>query len=87
VKLPLAILGPLLGKTHLPERMGIAALHQVRVAEEVAIIRVAVSSTAELVLGCSTGKTSETKVISELAGQFLRLEELCSWLEEFGMTI
>jgi hypothetical protein len=37
-----------------------------------------VSSTAERLLERSTGNTSGTKVMSELAGQFQRLEELCS---------
>jgi hypothetical protein len=47
------------------------------VAGDLAVLRAVVSSTAEWVLGCSTGETSRKKVMSELAGQFKRLEELC----------
>jgi hypothetical protein len=65
------------GRTPLPERMQTAAICHVGVAGDLAVLRAVVSSTAEWVLGCSTGETSRKKVMSELAGQFKRLEELC----------
>jgi hypothetical protein len=50
------------------------ARENVRVVGDLAALRVAISSTTEWVLGRSTGKTFGTKVMSELAGQFQRLE-------------
>jgi hypothetical protein len=57
------------------------------VARELAALQAAVSSSAERVLGRSIGETTGMKVKSELASQFQRLEEVCSWLEGPGLRI
>jgi hypothetical protein len=48
-------------RSHLSARM---------LAEELAALRAAVSSTAELVLGCSHGETSRVEIMNELTAKF-----------------
>jgi hypothetical protein len=68
IELCLAILGPSPGRTPLPKRIQTIALHHVRVTGELTVLQAAVSPTTERVLGCLTGETSKTNVLSELAG-------------------
>jgi hypothetical protein len=46
-----------------------------------------VSSTMELVLGCSPDDTLLVEVMDELVAEFQRLEELCSRLEHPDTSI
>jgi hypothetical protein len=68
-------------------RMQASALHHTGVVGELAVLRVAMSSTVELVLGRSPGETSRVEVVSKLTTKFRKLEELCSWLDESGTKI
>jgi hypothetical protein len=61
-------------------RMQASALHHTGVVGELTVLRVAMSSTVELVLGRSPGQTSRVEVVSKLTAKFRKLEELCSWL-------
>jgi hypothetical protein len=51
------------------------------------MLRVVVSSTAELVLGCSPSETSQVEVTNDLVAKFRRWEELCSRLEGLAAMI
>jgi hypothetical protein len=55
--------------------MRTTTLHHVAVIEDLATLRAAMSSTVERLLGRSTDGTFRMKVMSELVGQFQRLEE------------
>jgi hypothetical protein len=57
------------------------------VVGELTVLRAAVSSTVELVLGCSPSETSRLEVMNELTTKFWELEELCSWLKGPGARI
>jgi hypothetical protein len=87
VKLCLTIVGPSQVKSPLSGRMWAAALHHAGVIEELVVLRAAVSSATELVLGRSPNETSQVEVMNELTTNFWRLEELCSWLEGPSMRI
>jgi hypothetical protein len=50
--------------------MWLAALRDTEMAREFTSFRVAVSSTAESVLGCSPSNTSYVEVVGELATEF-----------------
>jgi hypothetical protein len=63
------------GGPPLLERMRTTTLHHVAVIEDLATLRAAMSSTVERLLGRSTDGTFRMKVMSELVGQFQRLEE------------
>jgi hypothetical protein len=71
----------------LPVGMRVAALRHADVVEELAVLRVVVSSIAKLVLGHSPDETFQVEVMDELVAKFQRLEELCSWLERPSMRI
>jgi hypothetical protein len=68
-------------------RMQATALRHTGVVGELVALRVAVSSTAELVLGHSLDETSHVEAMNELTTKFRRLEDLCSWLEGPGARI
>jgi hypothetical protein len=68
-------------------RMRVASLCHAGVVGELTALRAAVSSTLELVLGCSPGEISRVEVVSELTAKFQKLEELCPQLEVPGMKI
>jgi hypothetical protein len=67
--------------------MWVAALCHTKMVEELAVLWAAVSSTAELVLGCSPNETSLVEVMNELVAKFQRWEELCSRFEGPGTSI
>jgi hypothetical protein len=71
----------------LKEGMWVAALHHAKVVGELAALWVAVSSTTELVLGCSLDEIFRVKVMDKLVAEFQRLEKLCLQLELLGMRI
>jgi hypothetical protein len=77
VKLCLSIIGPSQVMSHLPTRMRATALHHAGVVGELTALRVAVSSTAEVVLGRAPSVTSRVEVMNELTIMFQELEELC----------
>jgi hypothetical protein len=57
------------------------------VVGELATLWVAVSSTTELVLGCSLDEIFRVKVMDKLVAEFQRLKKLCLQLELLGMRI
>jgi hypothetical protein len=67
--------------------MRLAALHHTEMAREIAILRAAVSSTAESVLGCSPSDTFHVEVVGELATEFQKMEDRCSRLEQPAVRI
>jgi hypothetical protein len=67
--------------------MRATALHHAEVVGELATLWVAVSSAAELVLGCSPNETFQVEVMDELVAEFQRPEELSLWLECPGTRI
>jgi hypothetical protein len=64
-----------------------AALRHAGVVQELTALRAAMSSTAELVLGRSLGKTSWVEVMNELTTKLQGMEELCLRLEGPGARI
>jgi hypothetical protein len=67
--------------------MRIATLHHIERAGDLAMLRAAVVMTMELVLGCSPSDTFLMVVVSELAAEFQKAEDRCSWLEWPTMRI
>jgi hypothetical protein len=67
--------------------MWLAALHHTKMAGELAVLRVAVSSAVELVLGCLPSDTFRVAVVGELAVEFQKMEERQSQLELPAMRI
>jgi hypothetical protein len=61
--------------------MRVAALRHTGVVGELNVLWATVSSTMELMLGCSPDETSRVDVMNKLTAKFWRLEELCSRLE------
>jgi hypothetical protein len=57
------------------------ALHHTAMAGALTALRAAVSSTVELVLGCSPNDTFCMEVVGVLVAEFQKLEERCSRLE------
>jgi hypothetical protein len=86
-ELCLAILGQSVVKSPLTARMRTTALRHARVVEEFTVLRAAVSSATELVLGHSPKEASLVEVMNELTAKFQKLEELCLRLEGPGMRI
>jgi hypothetical protein len=74
-------------RNHLLEGKRIAALCHTKMARDPASLQVVVSSTVELVLGCSCDETFWVEVVGELLAKFWKLEERCSWLEHHGTRI
>jgi hypothetical protein len=62
--------------------MWVAAIRHIEMAEELAVLRVAVTSTVELVLGHSPDETFQVEITDELVAQFCKLEVLCSRHEQ-----
>jgi hypothetical protein len=67
--------------------MHAAVLCHTGVVGEFTMLRLAVSSTTELVFGRSPVETSLVEVMNEVSAKVRGLEELCSWLEGHGMRI
>jgi hypothetical protein len=68
--------------------MRATALRYTEMAGELIVLREAVSSTTELLSGCSPSGTFQVEVTNELVVEFQWREGLCSWLEEHdGPTI
>jgi hypothetical protein len=65
-----AIIGPPRARHHLSEGMRLAAIHHTKMAKELAVLRAAMSSTAELVLGRSCSDTFSVEVVGEQAIEF-----------------
>jgi hypothetical protein len=86
-KLCLAIVNPPWVRNHLSDGMWIMALHHTEMARELVALRVALSSTVELVLGRSLEETFQVEVVHELVAEFWKLEERCSRLEWPGARI
>jgi hypothetical protein len=86
-KLCLAIVGLPSVRNYLSERMRVAALRHTKMAGEVAMLQVVVSSSMESVLGSLPDETFWVEVVGELVAKFRRLEGLCSQLERPGATI
>jgi hypothetical protein len=63
-------------------RMRVAILHHTEMVGELVGLRVALSSTAELLLGRPPNETFRVEVTKELVAKFQRQEELCSRLED-----
>jgi hypothetical protein len=70
VELCLSIIGPLQVMSPIPMRMRATALHHAGVVGELTTLQAAVSSTMELVLGCSLGGTYRVEVMNELTAKF-----------------
>jgi hypothetical protein len=81
------IIGPSQVRIPLLARMQFTTLRDTEMAGELTVLRAAVSSTVDLVLGRSPGETSQVEVVNELVAKFQRLEELSSRLEGFGAWI
>jgi hypothetical protein len=69
------------------EGIQIAALHRTEMARELAMLRAAVSSATEFMLGHSPNKTFQVEVVGELVVEFWKQEEQCSCLERYGMRV
>jgi hypothetical protein len=69
-KLCHTIVTPSRERHHLSEGMWLAALHHTEMAREFAVLRAAVSSATELVLGRSPNDTFRVEVVGELATKF-----------------
>jgi hypothetical protein len=69
-ELCLAIVGPSQVRSHLLARMRVAALHHTKMVGELTALWAAVSSAAELVVGCSPNETSWVEVMNELVAKF-----------------
>jgi hypothetical protein len=87
VELCLVIAGPSQVRSDMLARMWASALHHTEMAGELAALWAAVSSTMELVVGCSPNETFRVEVANEMVAEFRRLEELCLQLEGTGMKI
>jgi hypothetical protein len=70
-----ANVGPPLARHHKSKAMRLVALHHTEMAEELAALRVAVSSAMESVLGCSSNHPIHVEVLGELVAEFQKLEE------------
>jgi hypothetical protein len=81
------IVGPPRVRNHLSEGMQAAVVHHTEMAGELATLQVIVSSIVESELGRSPDENFWVEVVGELVAKFLRLEELCSWLEWPGVRI
>jgi hypothetical protein len=57
--------------------MRAAAIRHIEMAGVLAILRVVVTSTVALVLGCSPDETFRVEIMDEVVAQFQKLEELC----------
>jgi hypothetical protein len=55
--------------------MWVFALRHTEMAGELATLRVAMTSTAEFVLGCSPKDTFQVEVVNELIAEFQRQDE------------
>jgi hypothetical protein len=64
------IAGPHGVRHHLFEGLQLAALHHTEMAGELSVLRVAVSSSTESMLGCSPSDTFHVEVVGELAAKF-----------------
>jgi cell division GTPase FtsZ len=62
-------------RNHLSEGIWIADLRHAEMAEELAMLWVAVSSIAEFMLGCSPNETISVEIVVELIAEFRRQEE------------
>jgi hypothetical protein len=60
---------------HQSERLWLASLHHTKMAGELAMHRVAVSSSPELVLRHSPSDTFHVGLVGELATEFLKMDE------------
>jgi hypothetical protein len=69
-KLCRVVVGPPQLRHHLSKGMLLVALHHTEMVKELAVLRAVVSSTAELVLGCSPDDTSHVEVVGEVATEF-----------------
>jgi hypothetical protein len=65
-------------KSPLSVRMQATALRHGGVVGDLTALQAAVSSTVDLVLGCSLDQTSSVEVMNELTSKLWRLEKLCS---------
>jgi hypothetical protein len=66
---------------HLPKGAWLAALRHTKMAGELAMLGVVVSSTVESMIGCSPSKTFRVEVVGELAAEFQKMEDQRSQLE------
>jgi hypothetical protein len=76
-----AIVGPPQVRHHQSEGMRLAALRHTKMAGELAVLQVMVSTAAELVHEHSPSDTFCVEVVSELAAKFQKMEDQCSQLE------
>jgi hypothetical protein len=67
--------------------MRAAAIRHIEMAGVLAILRVVVTSTVALVLGCSPDETFRVEIMDEVVAQFQKLEELCLGRERPGTRI
>jgi hypothetical protein len=72
---------------HLPKGAWLAALRHTKMAGELAVLGVAVSSTVESMLWCSPSKTFRVEVVGELAVEFQKMEDQRSQLERPAVRI
>jgi hypothetical protein len=68
-------------------RMWATALHHTKIARELTMLRVAVSSAVELVVVRPPNEASGMDVTNELVAEFQKLEELCSRLKGHAARI
>jgi hypothetical protein len=83
----LIIVGLLRVRSHLSERMRVAALCHTKIVGDLVVLQVAVTSTTESVLVRSPYETFWVEAVGELFAEFRRLEEMCSWLKRPGVRI
>jgi hypothetical protein len=76
-----------MGEDHLSEGMRITALHHTKMVGELAMLRAAMSSAVELVLGCSPDKTFWVEAVGVVVAEFQKLEERFSRLERPSVRI